>query len=160
MKIAVISDSHNIEENIKNIIKYLSDSDILIHCGDGVEDIRLIESKFKGKIYAVKGNCDFGVAYPEQLLIEVNGKKIFIVHGHKYNVKMNYNTIFYKAMELGVDIVTFGHSHKAMIEENRGITLMNPGSISLPYGLDKKTMGFIEINNEGNVEFLIKEITS
>lgn len=159
MKIAVISDSHNIEENIKNIIKYLVDVDILIHCGDGVEDIRLIESKFKGKIYAVKGNCDFGVVYPEQLLIEINGKKIFIVHGHKYNVKMNYNTIFYKAMELEVDIVTFGHSHKAMIEENRRITLMNPGSISLPYGLDKKTMGFIEIDNQGNMEFLIKEIT-
>lgn len=160
MKIAVISDSHNIENNIRNIIKYLEDADILIHCGDGADDIRLIEEYFNGKIYIVKGNCDFGEIYPEQLLIELNGKKIFIAHGHKHNVKMNYNNIFYKALEVGADIVTFGHSHKAIILENRGVTLMNPGSISLPYGSDNKTMGFIEIDNNGKIEFSIKEIMS
>lgn len=158
MKIAVISDSHNIENNIRSIIKHLSDIDVLIHCGDGADDISLIEETFNGKIYIVKGNCDFGEIYPDELLIELDGKKILIAHGHKYNVKMNYNNIFYKALEVGADIVTFGHSHKAIILENRGITLMNPGSISLPYGLDNKTMGFIEIDNSGEVKFSIKEI--
>ena len=160
MKIAVISDSHNIENNIRIIKKYLSDVDIIIHCGDGADDIRLIEEEFTGEIYIVKGNCDLGGIYPEELVLEIEGKRILIAHGHKYNVKMNYNNIFYKALEIGADIVTFGHSHKAIILENRGITMMNPGSISLPYGLDKKTMGFIEIDKNGKTKFQIKEITS
>ena len=50
MKIAVISDSHNIENNIRTIKNYLSDVDVLIHCGDGADDIRLIEEEFTGYI--------------------------------------------------------------------------------------------------------------
>ena len=158
MKIAVISDSHNIVRNMKVVNQYIKDSDIIIHCGDGGDDISIIEEEFNGEIYIVKGNCDLGEIYPNELILEVEGKKIFVAHGHKYNVKMTYNNILYKALELGADIVTFGHSHKAMIVESNGVTLMNPGSISLPYGIDNRSMGFIEINKEGNTKFYIKEI--
>ena len=86
------------------------------------------------------------------------GIKIFVTHGHMYNVKSEYNTIFYKGKEVGADIVLFGHSHKALINSYDGITIMNPGSISLPYGRMKKTMGFIVIDKDKRSEVYIKEI--
>ena len=75
-----------------------------------------------------------------------------------YNVKYEYNTIFYKGKSVGADIVLFGHSHKALISNYDGITIMNPGSITFPYGSMKRTMGFIEIDNGKKPELYIQEI--
>ena len=158
MKIAVISDSHYDTSSVNAVKKHLNDVDIIIHCGDGAPDIKLLEEDFNGEIYAVKGNCDITSEYPSQRIVEVMGNKIFVTHGHMYNVKYEYNSIFYKGKEVEANIVLFGHSHKALINRYDGIILMNPGSITLPYGTMKKTMGFIEINKEGKVETYLKEI--
>ena len=117
-----------------------------------------IETYFKGEIYAVRGNCDITLEYPLERVIEVMGKRIFITHGHMYNVKNEYNTIFYKAKEINADIVLFGHTHKSIISNYDNLSIMNPGSISLPYGRDKKTMGFINILNDEKIEMYLEEI--
>ena len=158
MKIAVISDSHYDASSVNAVKKYLNDVDIIIHCGDGAPDIKLLEKDFSGEIYAVKGNCDITSEYPVQRLLEIMGIKIFITHGHMYNVKYEYNTIFYKGKEVEADIILFGHSHKALISKHDGIVMMNPGSITLPYGTMKKTIGIIEIDKEKNMEVYHKEI--
>ena len=158
MKIAIISDSHYDASSVNAIKKHLNSVDIIIHCGDGAPDIKLLEKDFNGEIYAVKGNCDMTNEYPSQRIVDVMGIRIFITHGHMYNVKNEYNTIFYKGKEVEADIVLFGHSHKALINNHDGITIMNPGSITLPYGTMKKTMGFIDINKEGKTEVYLKEI--
>lgn len=158
MKIAVISDSHYNENSINLIKNHLKDVDILLHCGDGAPDTKYIETYFKGEIYAVRGNCDITLEYPLERVIEVMGKRIFITHGHMYNVKNEYNTIFYKAKEINADIVLFGHTHKSIISNYDNLSIMNPGSISLPYGRDKKTMGFINILNDEKIEMYLEEI--
>jgi len=145
MKIAVISDSHYDASSIKLVKKYLSDVDVLIHCGDGAEDTKLLEKDFNGEIYAVRGNCDISNKYPNERILDFVGTKIFVTHGHMYNVKSEYNSIFYKGKELEADIVLFGHSHRAMVSDLENMTLMNPGSVTLPFGGAKKTMGFIEL---------------
>ncbi len=158
MKIAVISDSHYEALAVNSVRKHLHDVDIIIHCGDGAPDIKLLEKDFSGEIYAVKGNCDINNEYPYERVIEVMGIKIFVTHGHMYNVKNEYNTIFYKGKEVGADIVLFGHSHKALINSYDEVTIMNPGSIAFPYGRMKKTMGFIVIDKDKKPEVYIKEI--
>lgn len=158
MKIAVISDSHYDVSSINAVKKHLSDVDILLHCGDGAPDTRSLGIDFKGEIYAVKGNCDMSKEYPIERIIEVMGTKIFMTHGHMYNVKYEYNTIFYKGKEVEADLVLFGHSHKAIISNFDGITIMNPGSITLPYGNAKKTMGIIELDGKNKPELYIKEV--
>lgn len=150
MKIAVISDSHYNAESINLVKKYLFDVDVLIHCGDGAEDTKLLEKDFNGEIYAVRGNCDINNNYPNERIVDFIGTKIFITHGHMYNVKCGYNTIFYKGKEVEADIVLFGHTHKAIISSQDNMVLMNPGSITLPFVGDKKTIGFIELL-EGSV---------
>lgn len=158
MKIAVISDSHNSRDSINNIRQYLSEANILLHCGDGITDLSYLESEFKGEIYGVRGNCDISEKYPIERIVEVESKKILICHGHLYKVKMEYNTLFYRAKELGVDIVVFGHSHLATILKHDGIVMMNPGSISLPHMGKRKSIGFIDIDKDGKIETHIQEV--
>lgn len=158
MKIAVLSDSHYEEFCVKNIKKYLTDVDMILHCGDGAPDVKVLADEFNGKIYSVKGNCDISCDYPLYRVIEALGVKIFMTHGHMYNVKNEYNTIFYKGKEVGADIVVFGHSHKAFISNNDGLILMNPGSVTLPYLGSKKTIGFIEILENEKINVYIKEL--
>lgn len=158
MKIAVLSDSHYDESCVKRIKKYLTGVDMILHCGDGAPDTRVLEDYFNGEVYSVRGNCDILCDYPYYRIVEVGGVKIFMTHGHMYNVKNEYNTIFYKGKEIGVDIVLFGHSHKAFINNNDGLILMNPGSVTLPYGRTKRTMGFIEILEGKKINAYIKEV--
>ena len=158
MLIAVISDSHNDIKAVEAVKQYIEKADALIFLGDGQEDLKRITSDFTGEVYAVKGNCDIGGVNPEEMLIEISSKRIFLCHGNNYGVKMDYNRIYYKAKSVEADIVLFGHTHIAMIEEYDGITLMNPGSIFLGYGKFRRSLGYIEILENGHVETWIKEL--
>lgn len=156
MKIAVISDTHRVNKYIDIAKKYIKKCNILIHLGDNIEDVERLTEDFRGIVYSVKGNCDFSSKYPSEQVIEIEGKKIFITHGHNYGVKYSLNNIYYRAKELEVDIVLFGHTHKALIVEEDGIILMNPGSISLPRNCDR-SIGYIEISEK--VDFYLKKIS-
>lgn len=145
MLIAVVSDTHNNRSSIKILKNRISSADILLFLGDGENDLKEITEDFNGVVYAVSGNCDMSNKNPEERLIEIEGKKILMCHGHRYNVKYNYNNIYYKGREVGADIVLFGHSHLPIIEELGDMILMNPGSASHGYGSVSKTLGYIEL---------------
>ena len=157
MLIAVVSDTHRVIKYINSAKESIKDADILIHLGDNIDDVEVLQDGFKGKVYAVAGNCDYSTKYPKENIIEVNGKKIFFTHGDLYGVKSSMNSIYYRGKELEVDIVLFGHTHEQIIEEEKGIILMNPGSVSLPK-FKGRYVGFIEISNEGNIDTYLKEI--
>lgn len=145
MLIAVISDSHGNSNGISKVKKYIEKADVVLFLGDGENDIKEITRDFTGEVYAVKGNCDVSNTITEERIVEINGKKIFMCHGHRYGVKYGYNSIYYRGKELQVDIVVFGHSHLPIIEENDGLILMNPGSISHGQYRLIKTLGYIEL---------------
>ncbi|MEW8993580.1 metallophosphoesterase [Clostridium sp.] len=152
MKIAFIGDTHHNERALEVASEYINDlkSDVVIHLGDCIEDVKLLEKNFKGKIYAVAGNCDFSNIYPKENTITINGVKIFFTHGDLYKVKSTMNSIAIKAESIGADIVLLGHTHIPLKEEYKNIIFMNPGSIHKPYSLAKgKYIGFIEISDEG-----------
>lgn len=157
MLIAVVSDTHRMIKYINSAKELIKEADILVHLGDNIEDVELLEEGFKGKVYAVAGNCDYSKKYPKETIIEVNGRKIFFTHGDLYGVKSSINNIYYRGRELEVDIVLFGHTHQHVIEEESGIILMNPGSISLPKSKGRY-VGFIEINDAGKIDTYLREI--
>lgn len=158
MLIAVISDSHGNKASISKIKKKIGNAEVLLFLGDGENDLKEITKDFTGEVYAVRGNCDFEGKYPEERVIEIMGKKIFMCHGHRYGIKYSYNSIYYRGKEVGADIVLFGHSHLPIIEECDGLTLMNPGSISHGMGRIDKTLGYIDlINNKAPIMY-IKEL--
>ncbi|KEZ84821.1 hypothetical protein IO99_18325 [Clostridium sulfidigenes] len=152
MKIAFIGDTHHNERALEVASEYINDlkSDVVIHLGDCIEDVKLLERNFEGKIYAVAGNCDFSNIYPKENTITINGVKIFFTHGDLYKVKSTMNSIAIKAESIGADIALFGHTHIPLKEEYKNIIFMNPGSIPKPSPWAKgKYIGFIEISDEG-----------
>lgn len=158
MLIAVISDSHNNDRAIKEVRRYIKNADVLLFLGDGENDIDKITEEFEGEVYSVSGNCDFLGKSPKEMIIELDGNKIFMCHGHTYNVKYGYDNIYYRGLSLGVDIVLFGHSHIPMVEQHNNIVLMNPGSISHGACMSKRSLGYIEIKEGKISQIYNKEI--
>ncbi|EHI97371.1 phosphodiesterase, MJ0936 family [Clostridium sp. DL-VIII] len=157
MLIAVVSDTHRITKYIKLAKELIKGADILIHLGDNIEDVQILEDNFNGKVYAVAGNCDYSGKYPKEGIIEVNNRKIFFTHGDLYGVKSSINNIYYRGREVEADVVLFGHTHEQLLEKENGIILMNPGSVSLPR-FRGRYVGFININDNSDIDTYFKEI--
>ncbi len=154
MKIFIISDTHG---NNINVIKVLScinkKIDAIIHLGDYINDAKMISNCFSSiPIYSIAGNCDYSYLLMEEKIKQVltlNGVRIFITHGHNYNVKEDYNNIYNAGKKENVSIILFGHTHIPVIEYKSSILLMNPGSISKPRENNIPTYGMLDISANG-----------
>lgn len=132
MKILVTSDTHGSYGAISDYIILHDDIDLLIHAGDGVSDAKSIAYETGINYYVVKGNNDyFDQAFYDQV-IDLGGKKIFLTHGHRYDVYFTYDKIIDKAKSLKCDVAIFGHTHQYVNEKKNGILLLNPSSPTLP----------------------------
>lgn len=156
MLIGIVSDTHRIKEYIKKACEYTKDCDLVIHLGDNIEDAAEIKQYYGGKIINVRGNCDFTKDVPSERIEIIENKKFFITHGHNYNVKSNMINLKYKALEIGADVVLFGHTHIAQIVEDDGILFINPGSVSMPRdgGNSMALMRIVNENIDVNIETL------
>jgi putative phosphoesterase len=129
MKIIVFSDSHGDKANMETAI-LREGPDMLIFLGDGIADFKVLLKAFPGiEAYGVKGNCDLRSNERERLIIGAEDKKILMMHGHQYNVKLGMERFFFAALEAQADIALFGHTHSPYNKEVRGIKILNPGSI-------------------------------
>ena len=146
MKIGVVSDTHGFSRYAKEALLDMDDLDLIIHLGDYIRDALELEKELGVRVEYVRGNCDYNeVNVEEEKIIEVEGKKIFITHGHLYDIKSSLNKIFYKGQELNCDIILFGHSHVPTKVIEQDILILNPGSPFIPRGGSDKSIGFIEI---------------
>lgn len=156
MQVAVISDTHRHMYSINQAEKLINDADVIIHLGDNEEDADILEKNFKGKVISVRGNCDFSSFAPIERLEEFGGKRIFITHGHKYDVKYSLLKLKYRAKEVEADIVLYGHTHQKNEIYEEGIWFINPGSASLPRD-SSKSIAIIELE-EGNIKVNFRNI--
>lgn len=128
-KITVVSDTHGNVSAIRKLFPVFAESDCIIHLGDTSSDGQVIRREFPDKTYLLNGNCDPVKVGEDELVIELDGVKIFACHGDKYGVKSGYDRIAYKAEQEGCLVALFGHTH-APIEKTVGnVTLFNPGTL-------------------------------
>ncbi|MCT4543479.1 MAG: metallophosphoesterase [Vallitalea sp.] len=158
MKILVISDTHGNLSNVIKIINTIKDLDRIIHLGDNEKDAEELEFSYNYPIDYVIGNCDFNSPAPQEKILEFYGQKILITHGHYYNVKWEYDTILKAAINKNVNVILFGHTHVSMMKSSNGVTLFNPGSISLPRDGKGPSFGVLEIEDNGKIHFTTKKI--
>lgn len=149
MKWMIASDIHGSEYYCKELLKaYKAEGaerllllgDILYHGprNDLPKDYapkKVIEmlNAMKNEILCVRGNCDTEVdqmvlEFPvlaEYLLIPLQNRVVFAVHGHNFNEK-NLPPI-----KEG-DILLNGHTHVPKCTEHESYIYMNPGSVSIP----------------------------
>lgn len=147
MKIAIISDTHKDYSSIDKIVSILKKCDLILFAGDNFSDSKYIHEKTGIDIIAVKGNCDF-CDVEEEIIFDINEKKVFLCHGDKYNVKDSLDKISKKAKHIEADIVIFGHTHIPLEIKKEGILYLNPGSLSRPRKNDKKTFLLVDIDDD------------
>lgn len=131
-KILVISDTHGRTDNLDKILPRVKPLDQLIHLGDVGRDIDYIEVVAECACCFVAGNNDFYSDLPKERVIKLNGVSIFLTHGHYYYVNARKDFVRSAAVQRGAQIALFGHTHVPYLEEENGILVANPGSLSLP----------------------------
>ena len=143
MRIIVFSDSHKDIESCIRVLNNITPVDMVLHAGDHISDAKELCRLFPEIAFEyVPGNCDFSFD-DQDVVVEAEGKKIFLTHGHGYSVKYDdtYRELSEKAESLGCDCAVFGHTHISVCDPRRKVLLLNPGSIK------NGTYGVIEIEN-------------
>ena len=128
--VTIVSDSHGNRSALDKLFPVFAESDYIIHLGDTSSDGQYIKKAFGDKTYLINGNCDHPKLGVDEIIIEIEGVKIFACHGDKYGVKQGYDRIAYRAEEQGCNVALFGHTHRAVEIERGGVTLFNPGTLS------------------------------
>ncbi len=157
MRILIISDTHGRMDNLWAVLSKIGNIDMLIHLGDICGDEDLLASRVKVPICMVPGNNDWFSRDPSELVVPIAGKKVFMVHGHQYGVSYGLDRLRYRALELGADIVMFGHTHVAMIDISAKPWILNPGSLSIPRTSICSYM-LADIDEDGDWEVNIKYV--
>jgi len=144
-KIVVVSDNHGLVKELEDIyFRYKNEASYFFHCGDSeMDELHPIIKHYK----TVNGNCD-DHAFPREYVFNIEDKKILVIHGHYHSVKYNLNSLYLYALEIGVDIVLFGHTHFPLVDYHKNITFINPGSILANRGIRGRSYAVIEINND------------
>lgn len=145
MKLLVMSDTHGDAEVINKVRESHPSVDAVIHCGDS--ELPFDHPYLEG-VLRVRGNCDRDDRFVEEELVEMNGVKIFVAHGHLLNVKSNIMNLYYRAKELEADAVFFGHSHVLGSELMENILFVNPGSLLKPRARIEKSYCIVEFDGE------------
>ena len=135
------SDVHGDFGAFEKILNFANKSDGLFFAGDG--NNLFVNLQKNDNFHIVKGNCDqFGL---EEKIVEVEGVKILLVHGHNHGVKSGYLRLSLYAKQKGCSVVIFGHTHIPFVSEEDGLLMINPGTCSY-YG-QMKTYACISISN-------------
>jgi len=134
MRVLVISDTHGDVNRAFSAHSLADPVDAIIHLGDGCADASLLCQALGIPVINVAGNCDTGANAPRERVWECEGKRILLTHGDAYQVKSGLAWLRQRAVEIGVDAVLFGHTHKALLEKQPGLLLVNPGTLA-SYGL-------------------------
>lgn len=153
MRILVVSDTHRDYYALNNAVMQQPKAEVVLHLGDGEEEIQRIRLEYPAKmVVAVRGNCDWGSSLPVRECLNLEGKRIFMTHGHLYQVKMGLYNLCCAAREQTADFVLFGHTHQALQDYEDGLYLLNPGSLN---GYNA-TYGIIDLTPAGIVTNVLK----
>lgn len=160
MKYLLVSDIHGSIDSSKILIdKFINNHcDKIIILGDILyhgprndlpdsylpKEVFKLLNEYKDKIIAIKGNCDGEVDQMvlnfklfNKYTLKVNGHKILLTHGHKYNYLSPIKDKTY-------DIVIHGHTHINSVNIVDNVKYINIGSITLPKNNTARCYGIID----------------
>jgi len=111
------------------------------------KEVAALLNTYSDKIIAVRGNCDSEVdemvltfpMFSTYSSVLYNDKRLFLTHGHIYS-EQNMPKL------CAGDTFFYGHTHIPKAEKSGDITIINPGSISIPKENNPNTYGILEDN--------------
>src|SRR6202035_1036531 len=121
MLIGVISDTHGLLR--PEALTALAGVEHILHAGDVGQMGILKELRGIAPLTAIRGNIDVGGAcaeLPATEMVELGGRTFYLVHA--------IEDLDISPVAAGGDVVAFGHSHKASVEQRNAVLYLNPGS--------------------------------
>jgi len=140
----VFSDSHGDSESMAKVMKRFY-PDAAIFLGDGIDDFLILEKDFPHtNFFNVQGTID-DKGDPARLE-KFEDVAVYMSHEESFSkIKADREHVF-EALKLNAQIVLYGHTHVPELFVYRGLTFMNPGTISASYGF--RTFGMIDITGD------------
>jgi uncharacterized protein len=132
--------------------------DMVVHLGDFhsedvVNDLKEI-TNFRG----VAGNHDMHIpGLPEKDLVEADGKRIGIVHGHGCVFPFGFKWGLLTQFEGKVDAILYGHTHSARNTVEDGVLFFNPGSVMGRFPAMHRSYGVLTVGREISGELITIE---
>lgn len=158
MRVLIVSDTHKRNEYFYVALEQAK-PDLVIHCGDaeGYED-ELIEAA-GCPVRVVLGNNDFFSALPREIVTDIGPYKAWILHGHNYRVSMGNEMLKQEAVDRGIDLVFYGHTHKPVVDTEGGVIAVNPGSLAYPRQEGRRpSYAVMDINEKDELSISIEYI--
>jgi putative phosphoesterase len=152
--VVLVSDSHGDEKALVKLLSSIQElerlPDAIFHMGDFVTDGQFLEQESGIPVVCVRGNCDLWASEePEDRLLNINGCRIFLTHGHRYRVKTGYLQLTLAAQEREAQVCCFGHTHRMESFVENGCLFLNPGSLLYPRQ-GKPGYLLLTVDGEGN----------
>lgn len=158
-KILLISDTHGFHENLEKVVDLEAPYDYVLHMGDAESWDPVIEDILGMPFEVVAGNCDWASDKPSEKMIEIEGIRIFMTHGHEYYVNTGMGVFNDYAVACGCQVALFGHTHRPYLQQKDGVWIANPGSISRPRQSDKRpSYGVLTIDEQGILSIEIRYV--
>jgi len=156
MRILIVSDTHGYNKNYLDLVEKLKPLDMVIHCGDAEGSEYTLKEAAECPVMLIAGNNDFFTTLPKELDFNIGKYKVWVTHGHHYSVYSGNKRIIEAARSRGVDIVCFGHTHIPVLEQEKGLTVINPGSVSYPRQADyRPSFVMMEIDGQGEAHYTL-----
>ncbi|MBW3660629.1 MAG: YfcE family phosphodiesterase [Gemmatimonadetes bacterium] len=128
MRIGVVSDTH--DRVLGALYEALEGVDEVLHAGDIASQDALVEIEAIAPVTAVYGNMDEAALrqrLPPELLVEREGVKIALVHGHRQG-RARVDDFVEKYAVIRPDLVIFGHTHEPLSRVWDEVRYFNPGT--------------------------------
>ena len=148
MRIGIVSDSHGNTRVFEDMLAVpgAAGAELWLHAGDFAPDADDLEILSGRRVVRVLGNCDlFLDGVYDETVVEAAGHRIFLTHGHLFNVRFDTELLAAAACEAGADIAVYGHTHIAL-EERGDVTVLNPGSIARPRDERRGSFMLVDLN--------------
>lgn len=153
VKVGVISDTHLPSRSPflpPIILEKLQGVQMILHAGDWEEFFFLPELERIAKVYGVCGNMDsleVKKKLPIKRVIDVENVKIGLIHGSgaPFGIKERIREEF---IDERVNVIVFGHTHRALMEWDENILFFNPGSPTDKIFTSKNSIGVLYVDKD------------
>jgi putative phosphoesterase len=151
LKIGVLSDTHvdDISELPSDVVNSLRKTDLIIHLGDYHSKELVDELKQFTDFHGIAGNHDgpsIRAVLPDQDIIEVNGKRLALVHGHGCMMPFGFRHGLLKRFKgEKIDALLYGHTHVTQNHFMSGVLFFNPGSAIGRFPSRNSSFGILNI---------------
>ena len=132
MKILIVGDTHAQDDIFLTVLERERPFDVLLHTGDFEGSEIVYRELTNVPFYYVAGNNDFFTDAPYGRVIELDGCRVFMTHGHMQDVDSGCEGVRAEALKRHAKIAIFGHTHMPMAGYRGEVLLLNPGSLSWP----------------------------